>query len=47
MPADAAFDPAAHRFGKARYFEDMKIGEQFYLPSRTLTEANFAAFQTV
>jgi acyl dehydratase len=42
-----AFDPAAHRFGPARYFEDMKVGEQFYLPSRTLTEANFAAFQTV
>ena len=41
------FDPAAHRFGPARYFEDMKVGEQFYLPSRTLTEANFAAFQTV
>jgi len=45
--APSAFDPAAHRFGEARYFEDMKVGEQFYLPSRTLTEANFAAFQTV
>lgn len=45
--APSAFDPAAHRFGEARYFEDMTVGEQFYLPSRTLTEANFAAFQTV
>jgi acyl dehydratase len=41
------FDPATHRFGEPRYFEDMKVGERFYLPSRTLTEANFAAFQTV
>ena len=41
------FDPATHRFGEPRYFEDMKVGEQFYLPSRTLTEANFAAFQMV
>jgi acyl dehydratase len=41
------FDPAAHRFGEPRYFEDMKVGEQFYLPSRTLTEADFAAFQMV
>lgn len=41
------FDPVAHRFGEARYFEDMKVGETFYLPSRTLTDASFAAFQTV
>lgn len=46
-PDPASFDPVAHRFGPARYFEDMTVGEQFYLPSRTLTDANFAAFQTV
>jgi acyl dehydratase len=30
-----------------RGFEDLTIGERFVLPSRTLTDANFAAFQTV
>jgi acyl dehydratase len=40
-----AFDPAAHRFGPSRYFEDFKIGEAFYIPSRTVTEAQFLAFQ--
>jgi len=28
-----------------RYFEDFKVGEVFTLPSRTMTEAIFAAFQ--
>jgi len=28
-----------------RYFEDFEIGEVFTLPSRTMTEALFAAFQ--
>jgi len=43
----AAFDRRNHRFAAPRYFEDLKVGETFYIPSRTLTEANFAAFQTV
>ena len=48
MASDApGFDPVTHRFGEPRYFEEMKVGETFYLPSRTLTDANFAAFQTV
>jgi acyl dehydratase len=42
-----SFDHRQHRFAAPRYFEDMVLGETFYLPSRTLTEANFAAFQTV
>ena len=46
-PETTGFDPVTHRFGESRYFEDMKVGEAFYLPSRTLTDANFAAFQTV
>jgi len=41
------FDPAAHRVVPQRGFEDLKIGERFALPSRTITDANFAAFQTV
>ena len=42
-----AFDPANHRVVPQRGFEDLKVGEVFVLPSRTITEANFAAFQTV
>ncbi len=34
-----------HRFGPSRYLEDFAVGEQFYIPSRTMTEAMFAAFQ--
>jgi acyl dehydratase len=39
------FDPADHRSGSSRYFEDFQIGECFHLPSRTVTEAHFSAFQ--
>ncbi len=42
-----SFDPARHRVVPQRRFEDLKIGEQFVLPSRTLTNANFSAFQAV
>lgn len=42
-----SFDRRQHRFAEPRYFEDFTVGERFYIPSRTLTEANFAAFQTV
>lgn len=42
-----AFDPKHHRVVPQRGFEDLSIGEKFALPSRTITEANFAAFQTV
>ena len=40
------FSPADHKFAEPKYFEDLAVGEQFYIPSRTLGEANFAAFQT-
>lgn len=46
MSADD-FDPAAHRTVPQRAFEDLVVGERFVLPSRTVTDANFAAFQTV
>ncbi len=42
-----AFDPKNHGFPESRYFEDLRVGETFYIPSRTVTDANFAAFQTV
>ena len=38
-------DPASIRFGPQRYFKDFEIGEAFYIPSRTVTEAHFLAFQ--
>ncbi len=43
--ADEAFSPEAHRFAESRYFDDFRIGERFYIPSRTMTDALFAAFQ--
>ena len=42
-----AFDRREHRFPESRYFEDLAVGERFYIPSRTVTDADFAAFRTV
>lgn len=40
------FDPTRHRMiPEQRWFEDFVIGERFVLPSRTMTEAVFLAFQ--
>jgi acyl dehydratase len=40
------FDPANHRMiPEQRWFEDFILGERFVLPSRTMTEAVFLAFQ--
>ncbi len=47
MPDSPAFDPAAHRVMPPRAFGALKTGEIFRNPSRTITEANFAAFQSV
>ena len=43
--ADTPFRPEDHRFGESRWFEDFKVGESFYIPSRTQTDALFSAFQ--
>ncbi|HZE53129.1 MAG TPA: MaoC family dehydratase [Bradyrhizobium sp.] len=41
------FDPATHRMvPQQRWFEDFVLGERFVIPSRTMTPAVFAAFQT-
>jgi len=42
---DPDFDPAAHTLTDSSYFEDLEIGQRFVIPSRTLGDANFAAFQ--
>ena len=40
------FDPTAHRMvPDQRWFEDFALGERFLLPSRTMTDAVFLAFQ--
>ena len=41
------FDPTTHRMvPEQRWFEDFVVGERFVIPSRTMTSAVFAAFQT-
>src|SRR6516225_4771004 len=37
----SSFDRRQHRIGEPRYFEDLAVGERFYIPSRTMTEAHF------
>lgn len=40
------FDPSAHRMvPEQRWFDDFRLGERFVLPSRTMTDAVFLAFQ--
>jgi acyl dehydratase len=40
------FDPGNHTVtDESRFFEDFTLGECFVLPSRTMTEAHFLAFQ--
>lgn len=34
-----------HQMCEQRYFEDFELGERFVIPSRTMTDALFAAFQ--
>jgi acyl dehydratase len=47
MSADEPFEPERHRVAELRVFSELRVGEVFRAPSRTLTDANFAAFQTV
>src|SRR6201996_6919428 len=42
-----SFDPEQHRVVPLRGFDELKVGEIFALPSRTIDAGNFAAFQTV
>src|ERR1700722_8135349 len=47
MRADEPFEPERHRVAELRGFSELRVGEVFRVPSRTITDANFAAFQTV
>ena len=40
-----AFDPKTFNVTERRGFDDLKVGEVYRNPSRTVTEAHFAAFQ--
>ena len=39
------YDPFKHQLVDQKGFEDLTIGDKFPIPSRTLGDANFAAFQ--
>ena len=41
------FDPKTFNVTEPRSFADLKVGEVFRNPSRTVTEAHFAAFQVL
>jgi len=41
------FEPQEHRVVPLRGFEELRVGEIFRSPSRTIGDANFAAFQAV
>lgn len=43
--SDTEFPPDQPPIHPAKYFEDLEVGDRFHLPSRTMTEALFAAFQ--
>ena len=42
-----AYHRTRHRVAEPRWFEDLAVGERYFIPSRTVTEAHFAAFQTI
>ena len=42
---DPEFDPAKHTLTDSSFYEDLAIGQRFVIPSRTLGDTIFAAFQ--
>ena len=42
---DENFDPKTHEMCTHRSFDDLRVGERFVIPSRTIGGENFAAFQ--
>ena len=47
MTSESPFETGDHRVVPLKRFDELSIGEIFRAPSRTITAANFAAFQTV
>jgi acyl dehydratase len=46
-PSLDRFDPASFTVVEPRTFDDLKVGDIFRAPSRTLTDAHATAFQAV
>ena len=42
---EGKFDPKTHEMCEHKTFDELAIGDRFIIPSRTLGDANFAAFQ--
>lgn len=42
---DPDFDPSQHEMCEHKTFDELKVGDRFCNPSRTLSVENFAAFQ--
>ena len=38
-------NPLDYKLCEPRWFDDFEVGERFYIPSRTMTDALFSAFQ--
>ncbi|MGD0190617.1 MAG: MaoC family dehydratase [Rhizomicrobium sp.] len=47
MAESEPFDPVSHRVVSLRGFSQLKLGEVFRAPSRTIDAASFSAFQAV
>lgn len=45
MEQEHTFNPHNHRMVDTKWFDDFRLGERFVLPSRTMTDGVFAAFQ--
>ena len=45
MTETTPFDPQSHRLAEPAALEDMVVGSRWPIPSRTMTDALFAAFQ--
>ena len=45
LTKDENFNPSQHKVVPLRGFHDFEIGEQFFAPSRTMTEGVFTTFQ--
>ncbi len=43
----SAFDPASHRMTPSRRFEDLRVGDVYVIPQRTVTDAHFSQFQAL
>lgn len=43
--SEQQFDPEKHVLHESTYFDDLKVGQRFVIPSRTLGDGSFTAYQ--